>query len=111
RTDTVIVGTRRHAPVDCPLIQGAVGVDVETMTLSQAEDAGLTACSVCQLDRQTVGWPHLFTRVAPRLRGGHAGLLASLLGAGYSLIGRVRASPSRDRTIARPGRADGRMRR
>lgn len=55
RTVKVIVGTRRHHTVDCPLIKGAVGVDVETMTLSQAEDAGLTACSVCQLDRQTVG--------------------------------------------------------
>jgi hypothetical protein len=50
----VIVGTRRYHSTDCPLVKGA-GDGVETMTLAQAEDAGLTSCSVCQHDREAVG--------------------------------------------------------
>ncbi|MFG3440423.1 hypothetical protein ACGF0J_24490 [Nonomuraea sp. NPDC047897] len=53
-TVKVIVGTRRYHGTDCPLIQGAGDDGVETMTLAEAEDAGLTSCSVCQSDRETV---------------------------------------------------------
>lgn len=50
----VIVGTRRYHSTACPLIRGAGDTGVETMTLAQAEAAGLTSCSVCQHDRETV---------------------------------------------------------
>ena len=50
----VVVGTRRYHSTSCPLIQGAGDSGVETMTLQQAEAAGLTSCSVCQHDRETV---------------------------------------------------------
>ncbi|MGW4802309.1 hypothetical protein ACWEPC_58850 [Nonomuraea sp. NPDC004297] len=50
----VIVGTRRYHSTSCPLIRGAGDTGVETMTLKAAEAAGLTSCSVCQHDRETV---------------------------------------------------------
>ncbi|MEV0164164.1 hypothetical protein [Nonomuraea fuscirosea] len=50
----VIVGTRRYHSTACPLVRGAGDTGVETMTLAAAEAAGLTSCSVCQHDRQTV---------------------------------------------------------
>ncbi|MGI5270810.1 hypothetical protein ACQEUU_16770 [Nonomuraea sp. CA-218870] len=53
-TVKVIVGTRRYHSTACPLIKGAGDAGVETMTRHQAEAAGLTACSVCQHDRETV---------------------------------------------------------
>jgi hypothetical protein len=53
-TVKVIVGTRRYHSTDCPLIQGAGDGGVETMTLAQAEDAGLTSCSVCQHDHESI---------------------------------------------------------
>ncbi|MFG1944540.1 hypothetical protein [Nonomuraea sp. NPDC048826] len=53
-TVKVIVGTRRYHSTDCPLVRGAGDSGVETMTRHQAETAGLTACSVCQHDRETV---------------------------------------------------------
>ncbi|WP_214327801.1 hypothetical protein [Nonomuraea sediminis] len=53
-TVKVIVGTRRYHSTACPLIRGAGDTGVETMTLAQAEAAGLTSCSVCQHDRETV---------------------------------------------------------
>lgn len=54
-TVKVISGTRRYHGTDCPLIRGAGDSGVETMTLAQAETAGLTSCSVCQSDRETAG--------------------------------------------------------
>lgn len=51
----VIVGTRRYHGTACPLIRGAGESGVESMTLARAEAAGLTSCSVCQNDRETVG--------------------------------------------------------
>ncbi|WP_344473972.1 hypothetical protein [Nonomuraea monospora] len=54
-TVKVIVGTRRYHSTACPLIRGAGETGVETMTLAAAEAAGLTSCSVCQHDRETVG--------------------------------------------------------
>jgi len=51
----VIVGTRRYHSTACPLIKGAGDTGVETMTVAAAEAAGLTSCSVCQHDRETVG--------------------------------------------------------
>ncbi|SEG83823.1 hypothetical protein SAMN05444920_105263 [Nonomuraea solani] len=54
-TVKVIVGTRRYHSTACPLIRGAGDSGVETMTLAAAEAAGLTSCSVCQHDRETVG--------------------------------------------------------
>ncbi|MFI6295235.1 hypothetical protein ACIBEJ_26835 [Nonomuraea sp. NPDC050790] len=54
-TVKVIVGTRRYHSTACPLIRGAGDTGVETMTLAQAEAAGLTSCSVCQNDRESVG--------------------------------------------------------
>lgn len=53
-TVKVIVGTRRYHSTACPLIRGAGDTGVETMSLGQAEAAGLTSCSVCQHDRETV---------------------------------------------------------
>ncbi|MGI5292397.1 hypothetical protein ACQEVF_55130 [Nonomuraea polychroma] len=53
-TVKVIVGTRRYHSAACPLIKGAGETGVETMTLAAAEAAGLTSCSVCQHDRETV---------------------------------------------------------
>lgn len=50
----VIIGTRRYHSTACPLVRGAGETGVETMTLAAAEAAGLTSCSVCQHDRQTV---------------------------------------------------------
>ncbi|HEX4818275.1 MAG TPA: hypothetical protein VFV66_36520 [Nonomuraea sp.] len=50
----VIVGTRRYHSTACPLIKGAGDSGVETMTLAAAEAAGLTSCSVCQHERETV---------------------------------------------------------
>ncbi|MFB4274964.1 hypothetical protein ACBJ59_06665 [Nonomuraea sp. MTCD27] len=54
-TVKVIIGTRRYHSTACPLIRGAGETGVETMTLAAAEAAGLTSCSVCQHDRETVG--------------------------------------------------------
>jgi hypothetical protein len=51
----VIIGTRRYHGTACPLIQGAGESGVESMTLARAEAAGLTSCSVCQNERETVG--------------------------------------------------------
>lgn len=45
---TVLVGTRRFHDPKCPLISGADVADVETMAKAEAEEAGLTHCSVCQ---------------------------------------------------------------
>ncbi|MEU8249010.1 hypothetical protein [Nonomuraea sp. NPDC048916] len=53
-TVKVIAGTRRYHSTDCPLIRGAGDSGVETMTFAQAEAAGLTSCSVCQNDHETV---------------------------------------------------------
>ncbi|MFI6923793.1 hypothetical protein ACIBIZ_27915 [Nonomuraea spiralis] len=53
-TVKVIVGTSRFHSTACPLIRGAGESGVETMTLAEAEAAGLTSCSVCQHDRETV---------------------------------------------------------
>lgn len=53
-TVKVIVGTRRYHSTACPLIRGAGDSGVETMSLAEAEAAGLTSCSVCQNDRETV---------------------------------------------------------
>ncbi|WP_157244700.1 hypothetical protein [Nonomuraea typhae] len=53
-TVKVIVGTRRYHSTACPLIRGAGDTGVETMSLAQAEAAGLTSCSVCQNDRESV---------------------------------------------------------
>lgn len=55
RTVKVIIGTRRYHSTACPLIRGAGETGVETMTLPAAEAAGLTSCSVCQHERETVG--------------------------------------------------------
>ncbi|SNS11968.1 hypothetical protein SAMN05216276_1004162 [Streptosporangium subroseum] len=46
----VIAGTRRFHDSDCPLIKGMGGSGVETMSQSEAEDAGLTSCPVCLSD-------------------------------------------------------------
>ncbi|MFI7461527.1 hypothetical protein [Nonomuraea sp. NPDC049646] len=53
RTVKVITGTRRYHSATCPLIRGAGETGVETMTVPEAEDAGLTSCPVCQHDRET----------------------------------------------------------
>ncbi|TDB98160.1 hypothetical protein E1267_38990 [Nonomuraea longispora] len=53
-TVKVIVGTRRYHSTDCPLIRGAGDSGVETMAVAAAEAAGLTSCSVCQHDRESV---------------------------------------------------------
>ncbi|MEV4394528.1 hypothetical protein [Nonomuraea sp. NPDC049607] len=52
-TVKVIVGTRRYHGTACPLIRGAGDTGVETMTVAEAEAAGLTSCSVCRNDRET----------------------------------------------------------
>jgi hypothetical protein len=49
-TVKVIAGTRRFHDSDCPLIKGMGGSGVETMSQSEAEDAGLTSCPVCLSD-------------------------------------------------------------
>ncbi|GAA4041229.1 hypothetical protein [Nonomuraea soli] len=54
-TVTVIVGTRRFHSATCPLVKGAGDNGVESMTVAAAEAAGLTACSVCQHERESVG--------------------------------------------------------
>ncbi|MEO3804061.1 hypothetical protein [Nonomuraea sp. B1E8] len=54
RTVKVIVGTRRYHSTNCPLIRGAGESGVETMAADAAEAAGLTSCSVCQHDRESV---------------------------------------------------------
>ncbi|TDE49153.1 hypothetical protein E1295_20430 [Nonomuraea mesophila] len=53
-TVKVIVGTRRYHSTNCPLIRGAGDSGVETMAVTAAEAAGLTSCSVCQHDRESV---------------------------------------------------------
>lgn len=53
KTVKVITGTRRYHSATCPLIRGAGETGVETMTIPEAEDAGLTSCPVCQHDRET----------------------------------------------------------
>jgi len=45
---TVMIGTRRYHSTDCPLIKGMGADGVQTMTVEEAEQAGLTHCSVCQ---------------------------------------------------------------
>ncbi|WP_283133573.1 hypothetical protein [Rhizohabitans arisaemae] len=50
----VIIGTRRFHSSDCPLIKGADESGIEAMSPQAAEEAGLTHCTVCQNDRQTV---------------------------------------------------------
>ncbi|MGI5159569.1 hypothetical protein [Microbispora sp. CA-102843] len=44
----VMVGTRRYHAADCPLINGMGDSGIETMTRAEADEAGLTPCSVCQ---------------------------------------------------------------
>ncbi|MEU6413882.1 hypothetical protein [Microbispora sp. NPDC046933] len=44
----VMVGTRRYHTGDCPLISGMGDSGIETMTRAEADEAGLTPCSVCQ---------------------------------------------------------------
>lgn len=44
----VMVGTRRYHSDACPLISGMGDAGIEVMTRAEAEDAGLTPCSVCQ---------------------------------------------------------------
>ncbi|NUT40349.1 MAG: hypothetical protein HOV86_10185 [Thermoactinospora sp.] len=51
----VIVGTRRFHSATCPLVKGAGDSGVESMTVAEAEAAGLTSCSVCQHERESVG--------------------------------------------------------
>ncbi|WP_184757545.1 hypothetical protein [Streptosporangium album] len=50
-TVKVIVGTRRFHSSICPLIKGTDGDGIETMPRAEAEEAGLSGCSVCQADR------------------------------------------------------------
>jgi hypothetical protein len=50
----VILGTRRYHSPDCPLISGIDDGGIEIMSKSEARAAGLTNCSVCQNDRQSV---------------------------------------------------------
>ncbi|WP_329424508.1 hypothetical protein OG339_29340 [Streptosporangium sp. NBC_01495] len=54
-TVTVIVGTRRFHDSDCPLVKGASvgGSGIETMSRAEAEQAGLSNCPICRLDRRT----------------------------------------------------------
>ncbi|WP_433255628.1 hypothetical protein ACQPYK_15170 [Streptosporangium sp. CA-135522] len=47
-TVKVIVGTRRFHSSACPLIKGTDGSGIETMSRSEAEEAGLSSCSVCR---------------------------------------------------------------
>ncbi|SFJ10975.1 hypothetical protein SAMN05216275_106284 [Streptosporangium canum] len=47
-TVKVIVGTRRFHSSACPLIKGTDGSGIETMTRAEAEEAGLSSCSVCR---------------------------------------------------------------
>ncbi|MFC6077241.1 hypothetical protein [Microbispora bryophytorum] len=47
----VMVGTRRYHEAGCPLISGMGESGIETMTRAEADEAGLTPCSVCQNDR------------------------------------------------------------
>ncbi|MFI6478065.1 hypothetical protein ACIBH1_09045 [Nonomuraea sp. NPDC050663] len=54
-TVKVIVGTRRFHSATCPLVKGAGDSGVESMTAAAAEAAGLTSCSVCQHERESVG--------------------------------------------------------
>lgn len=44
----VMVGTRRFHSSECPLISGMGESGIEVMTRAEAEEAGLTHCSVCQ---------------------------------------------------------------
>ncbi|WP_147942188.1 hypothetical protein [Microbispora sp. CSR-4] len=46
----VMIGTRRYHKGECPLISGMGDSGVETMTRAEADEAGLTPCSVCQND-------------------------------------------------------------
>ncbi|MFF4772357.1 hypothetical protein ACFY05_05805 [Microtetraspora fusca] len=43
----VMTGTRRYHRAGCPLIKAAPQGGLETMTTEEAEDAGLTPCSIC----------------------------------------------------------------
>nr|BFE88925.1 hypothetical protein GCM10020093_115260 [Planobispora longispora] len=47
-TVKVIVGTRRFHGTACPLIRGVDDDGLQTMSRAEAEEAGLSACSVCQ---------------------------------------------------------------
>ncbi|WP_214108218.1 hypothetical protein [Acrocarpospora catenulata] len=46
-TVKVIVGTRRFHDSSCPLIEAADDSGIETMTRTEAEQAGLTHCTAC----------------------------------------------------------------
>jgi hypothetical protein len=46
-TVKIIVGTSRFHDSNCPLIKGMGGSGVETMSQSEAEEAGLSSCPVC----------------------------------------------------------------
>ncbi|WP_406316942.1 hypothetical protein OHA77_07045 [Streptosporangium sp. NBC_01639] len=50
-TVKVIVGTRRFHSSACPLIRGTDDDGIETMSRAEAEESGLTGCSVCQNGR------------------------------------------------------------
>ncbi|MBO3745430.1 hypothetical protein J5X84_05060 [Streptosporangiaceae bacterium NEAU-GS5] len=45
----VLVGTRRYHGPNCPLLSATDDSDIEVMTQTAAEEAGLTHCSVCDL--------------------------------------------------------------
>ncbi|GIH96754.1 hypothetical protein ACFFMN_28575 [Planobispora siamensis] len=47
-TVKVIVGTRRFHSSACPLVKGVDDGGLETMSLAEAEEAGLSSCSVCE---------------------------------------------------------------
>ncbi|MFJ2029374.1 hypothetical protein [Streptosporangium sp. NPDC087985] len=47
-TVKVIVGTRRFHSSACPLIRGTDDSGIETMSRAEAEEAGLSGCSVCR---------------------------------------------------------------
>ncbi|MFE3447901.1 hypothetical protein ACFXJ8_03115 [Nonomuraea sp. NPDC059194] len=51
----VIGGTRRFHSSSCPLVRAAEASGVRSMPQSEAEAKGLTPCSVCMHDHQTVG--------------------------------------------------------
>ncbi|GII02441.1 hypothetical protein [Planobispora takensis] len=47
-TVKVIAGTRRFHSSACPLIKGVDDGGIETMSRAEAEEAGLSSCSVCE---------------------------------------------------------------
>lgn len=47
-TVKIIVGTRRFHGSTCPLIKGVDAAGLESMTLAEAEKAGMSSCSVCR---------------------------------------------------------------